>query len=56
MKNCCGVDVGNICEQLDCKIKETKDGIQVDVTTKDASKTGSLKALVKACKDFCGYC
>lgn len=50
----CGCEVGkSLCEQLDCKAKETAKGIQVDITAKDASKTESLKALIKALHDFC---
>ncbi len=56
MWNCCGVDAKNICAQLDCKISETQKGIQVEISAKDASKTDSLKALIKACHDFCGCC
>ncbi len=56
MFNCCDKDIKSICEQLECDIKETQKGIQIDITAKDASKTESLKALVKACKDFCGCC
>jgi hypothetical protein len=54
MFNCCGKDGKSLCDQLDCKAKETPNGIQVDVTAKDPSKTDSLKALLKAARDFCG--
>ncbi len=54
MFNCYGKDMNYLCEQLECKVKETPKGIQVDISAKDASKTESLKALVKACHDFCG--
>lgn len=54
MFSCCGNDMKSICEQLECKVKETSKGIQVDISAKDASKTESLKALAKACHDFCG--
>ena len=56
MKNCCGIDMENICSQLECNIKETKEGIQVDIKPKDSKKIESLKALAKGCQDFCGYC
>lgn len=54
MFNCCGKDGNSLCEQLDCKIKETPKGIQVDIGAKDPSKTKSLKTLIKALHDFCG--
>jgi hypothetical protein len=54
MFDCCGKDGKSICEQLDYKAKETAKGIQVDITAKDASKTESLKTLIKALHDFCG--
>ncbi len=56
MFNCCGKDAKSICEQLECNVKETAKGIQVDISAKDASKTESLKALIKACHEFCGCC
>ena len=56
MKNCCGTNLENLCDQLECDIKETDKGIQVDITPKDAEKTDSLKAMVKGCRDFCGCC
>jgi hypothetical protein len=54
MFSCCGKDVKSLCDQLECKTKETPNGIQVEITAKDASKTESLKAMVKAVRDFCG--
>jgi hypothetical protein len=54
MFNCCGKDGKSICEQLDCTAKETPKGIQVEISAKDASKTESLKTLIKALHDFCG--
>ncbi len=54
--NCCGIDAENLCKQLECNIKETKEGIQVDIRPKDSKKVESLKALVKGCRDFCGCC
>ena len=56
MFNCCGKDAKSICEQLECRATETPNGIQVEITAKDASKTESLKALVKAVRGFCGCC
>ncbi len=56
MMDCCGNDAKSLCDQLNCSVKETEKGIQVDIAPKDASKTKSLKALIKACKDFCGCC
>lgn len=43
-------------KQFECKVTETQKGIQIDISAKDASKTESLKALAKACRDFCGCC
>ena len=54
MFSCCGKDGKSVCEQFDCKVSETQKGVQIDLTPKDASKTDSLKALAKACRDFCG--
>ena len=54
MFNCCGKDGKSICEQLDCKTKETPKGVQVEISAKDPSKTESLKTLIKALHDFCG--
>jgi hypothetical protein len=54
MMNCCEKDVTSVCDQLECQVKETPTGVQVDIRAKDASKTESLKGLVKACHDFCG--
>jgi len=56
MENCCGKDVKKLCEQLKCKVTETPEGIKVDISAKDAKKTGSLKAMIKACREFCGCC
>ena len=53
---CCGKDMKSLCEQLECQVEETKTGIQVEITAKDASKTESLKAMVKAVRGFCGCC
>ena len=46
MKNCCGIDIENICSQLECNIKETKDGIQMDIRPKDSTKVESLMCLM----------
>lgn len=54
MFNCCGKDMKSLCEQLECTAKETPNGIQVEITAKDPTKTESLKGLVKAVHDFCG--
>lgn len=54
--DCCGKDAKNLCEQLECKIKETPKGVQVEISAKDPAKTNSLKALIKACREFCGCC
>jgi hypothetical protein len=54
MFSCCGKDVKSLCEQVECRLSETKDGVQVEITAKDASKTESLKAMVKAVRGFCG--
>lgn len=56
MFNCCGKDWKSMCDQFECKVTETQKGIQIDITAKDTSKTESLKAMAKACKDFCGCC
>ncbi|MCK9595104.1 MAG: hypothetical protein M0R35_05435 [Candidatus Omnitrophica bacterium] len=40
-----------------CSVKKTKEGVQVEVKSKDPKKAESaLKALAKACKSFCGCC
>lgn len=56
MFTCCGKDAKSLCDQLECTVKETAAGIHVEIAAKDASKTESLKALVKAARDFCGCC
>ncbi len=56
MADCCGKDSKNLCEQLECKVTETTKGVQVEISAKDPSKTSSLKALIKACREFCGCC
>jgi hypothetical protein len=54
MFKCCGDAAKSFHEQLDCKASETEKGVQIEITAKDASKTGSLKAMIKAFHDFCG--
>lgn len=54
MFKCSGKDAKCLCDQLECDVKETGKGIQVDIKAKDASKTKSLKTLIKAFHDFCG--
>ena len=56
MSNCCGMDMKSICERFNCDVKETANGVQINVTPKDPEKVDSLKGLAKACKDFCGCC
>jgi len=54
MFNCCDKDLKSICSQLDCNVKETAKGIQIEITSKDDTKTGTLKAMFKAIREFCG--
>lgn len=54
MFSCCGKDIKSLCEQLDCHVKETEKGVQIEITAKDAAKTGPLKDLVKTARAFCG--
>ncbi len=54
MFSCCGNEGKSLCEQLECKTKETAKGIQVEINAKDPAKTKSLKTLIKALHDFCG--
>ncbi len=56
MFNCCGKDLKSLCEQVECKAKETPSGIQLEISAKDPSKTKSLKAAIKAVRDFSGCC
>jgi hypothetical protein len=56
MGDCCSMDPKSICSQFDCTCKETEKGVQIDLKPKDPAKAGSLKALLKACKDFCDCC
>lgn len=53
---CCGVDVEKMCNQFECNVQETDSGIKVEVTPKDKAKGSAFKALVKACREFCGCC
>jgi len=56
MFNCCGKEMKSLCDQLECQVKETTNGVHVEIAAKDPAKTESLKALVKAARDFCGCC
>ncbi len=56
MFSCCGKKLEDLHDQLEFKLSETKKGIQVEITPKDASKTESFKAIVKGLHDFCGCC
>ncbi len=56
MKGCCSFDPEFIHDQFDCTCKETEKGLQLDIKPKDPAKADSLKALAKACKDFCSCC
>jgi len=47
MINCCNKD------NFDYQIKETKEGIQINIAPKDKSKVESFKAMVENCKEFC---
>lgn len=53
MTNCCGIDAKSICEQFKCKITENSEGIQINISPKDASKVESFEAMISKCKDFC---
>ncbi len=33
MFNCCGKDVKSLCEQLECNVKETQKGVQIEKKT-----------------------
>lgn len=52
MINCCGTDCKDLKEKFSCDIRETKEGVVIEVKPKDPSKADSLKAMVKACKDI----
>ncbi len=56
MGGCCGTEMKDFCEQLECTVKETDKGIQIEVKPKDPAKIEGLKALAKGCRDFCGCC
>lgn len=56
MNKCCCMDLESLRDQFDFSSKETEKGVQIEISAKDPSKTDSLKALIKACHDFCGCC
>lgn len=56
MFSCCEKKLEALHDQLECKVTETKKGVQVEISPKDASKTESFKAMVKGLNDFCGCC
>ena len=43
----------DLCEFADIDVKETDKGVRVEISPKDASKAGSFKALIKACRELC---
>ena len=47
-------DIKCLCGQLELSATETKEGVRIEISAKDAAKTKSLKALIKALHDFCG--
>lgn len=55
MFKCCGPETKSLCEQIDFTAQETPNGIRIELTAKDSSKTESLKAMLKAVRDF-GCC
>lgn len=54
MINCCNEDLKSICSQVDCNVKETAKGIQIEITPKDDTKAGTFKAMIKTIREFCG--
>jgi len=53
--DCCGTNLKDACEQLNCKCEEVPNGIRLEVTPKDPKKAEALKALFKACREL-GLC
>ena len=55
--DCCSfpMDPKSLCENFNCKIEETKEGVQINITPKDPAKSESLKSFVKSWKDLF-YC
>jgi hypothetical protein len=46
------MDPKSLCENFNCKIEETKEGVQINITPKDPAKAESLKSLVTSWKDL----
>ena len=55
MNSCCQ-NMKSICEQIDCTVNETEDGVRIELRAKDKSKKESFKNLLKAFRGFCGCC
>ncbi len=52
--NCCSLsDCNQLTEQLNFNVRETEDGVTVEVTPKDPKKVGALKKLADGMKSFC---
>jgi hypothetical protein len=53
--NCCGIpiDFQSMCKDFNCQVRETEEGIQINLSPKDPSKAPALKSMVKACKELC---
>jgi len=53
MFSCCCVPKDFV-DQFECKVEETKDGINMKITAKDPEKAEALKKLYSACQTLSG--
>lgn len=45
--------LASFCKDYDCKVEETKTGIQVSISPKDSTKVDSFKETVKTRRQTC---
>ena len=46
--SCC-VDLGDLCKDFKCEVKEHEHGVCICLSSEDASKVEALKARMKSC-------
>ena len=54
MLNCCnGPDLKSICENFNCDIEKTTNGIKIELQPKDSSKIKPFQNFIEACQELC---
>ena len=43
-------------DQFDCNCEEIKNGIKIEITSKDEKNIENFKKIVELCKQFCSCC